>query len=1035
MLEQAANRYGWPAAQVILDPPGAGPARHVQVLRQKLEGTLRRRPDAARVRVGLLTRDPDADATEDPLAVVCEFPTSASSETLLEAHRLAWSFSRAPVLLIVEPGLLRVWTCCEPPSTKKKKFPAELSCVSLDAPLPTTSMDGPPPTAAMNVERSLEWIRFTAGALTQAAPERFNDRKRANRTLLENCRVVRRELLDGAPGRPKLSRKQEIVHDLLARVIFIQFLFHRTDPSGRPILSSRELSQVIDEGLLEGPVEKQFAAILRSRTMAYALFRWLDERFNGDLFPGKRSRGGKDATPEQAWAEEMRHVRAAHLEVLADLVEGRLILGEKGTSQLHLWPLYAFDVIPLDFISSIYEELVGEGRGVHYTPHYLVDFVLDEVLPWHGDEWDVRLLDPSCGSGIFLVKAFQRLVHRWRATHPGESPTPELLRRLLERNLVGVDIDDDAVKVASLSLYLAMCDELDHKSMWQRVRLPSLYGSRLIHADFFEATEESSAFAAGGFDLVVGNAPWGEDTASPGAEAWAKTKGWALPNGSIGPLFLPRAAGLVRPGGYVAMLQPAGTLLFNRSQVVCGLRRRLFESYEVEEIIDFSAVRRDGFKKSVAQVCAVVLQPGPPDSTSVLYARARECDGGSRQTVVIESSDVHHVEKLEAMDDPWIWSVLWHGTRRDLELVHKLRRFPLKLGSLGVNRMGIVRGSDPAKLREEPRILKRRFLETPTFPESTFLVLDATTLKINRDPRVTRRDSTDFSAFASPQLLFKFTWTVDERRFRAVIVDNGSKPQGVICTQSYLSVHVKDEHRVLLESACLTANSSLAVYFLHFTGSRFSGYRPNALNQEARSIPLAGPWQGDLGRVRDFEEVDREVARMFRLTEIEQILIRDYCATLDPKLSGGPPDLLGYADQLVQMFAASGLATTAVIVEAAVEPGFPLCVLVLYLRRVRGESIRVERTTSEALRDMLLELNRRYLQGQHDGRGGVLFHRVARIYDLADVDGEQVPAAYLIKPNRWASWSRSAAINDADAMIGDALGAWPLTDGGRAAAE
>ena len=82
-----------------------------------------------------------------------------------------------------------------------------------------------------------------------------------------------------------------------------------------------------------------------------------------------------------------------------------------------LWPQYAFDVIPLEFISSIYETFVtkrASGDGIYYTPSYLVDFVLDRVLPWDGTDWDLKVIDPACGSGIFLVKAFQRLVHRWK---------------------------------------------------------------------------------------------------------------------------------------------------------------------------------------------------------------------------------------------------------------------------------------------------------------------------------------------------------------------------------------------------------------------------------------------------------------------------------------------------------------------------------------------------------------------------------------------------------------------------------------------
>ena len=87
-------------------------------------------------------------------------------------------------------------------------------------------------------------------------------------------------------------------------------------------------------------------------------------------------------------------------------------------------------LIPLDFISSIYEEFLkgdSSSSGVHYTPGHLVDFILDRVLPWNDNQWDVRILDSACGSGIFLVKAFQRLIHRWKIAHNTEPSPSDLI--------------------------------------------------------------------------------------------------------------------------------------------------------------------------------------------------------------------------------------------------------------------------------------------------------------------------------------------------------------------------------------------------------------------------------------------------------------------------------------------------------------------------------------------------------------------------------------------------------------------------------
>ena len=154
--------------------------------------------------------------------------------------------------------------------------------------------------------------------------------------------------------------------------------------------------------------------------------------------------------------------------------------------------------------------------------------MLDSVLPWDSTDWDVKVLDPACGSGIFLVKAYQRLIHRWRKAHPNQEPRTAILKQLLNCNIFGVDTDRHAVRVASFSLYLAMCDEIDPRHYWKRVQFPRLRGERLIEADFF--SEDKPGFRtnkdAEQYDLVVGNAPWGEKSETENSKQWGSKHGW-----------------------------------------------------------------------------------------------------------------------------------------------------------------------------------------------------------------------------------------------------------------------------------------------------------------------------------------------------------------------------------------------------------------------------------------------------------------------------------------------------------------------------
>jgi N-6 DNA Methylase len=468
LLDDAHNQLGWPEQGQVLDPVGSGARVYADFAKQKIGEALRRKFKNLQVETGVLAADPNSDSTEAPIAVVCQFPSGAREEVLNEAHRLAWNFSRTALLITLEPHRLIAWSCCQNPNEPRDQ---RLVCE-----LPTSQGASLTGTAEQRSVRDLlHWVSLITGNLLKQQQIKFPADGRADALLLKNLKYIRHELLkDGLP--------EKYCHDLLARVIFTQFLFHRKDSDGRPFFDKPLL-----EGRCEGKLRRvhdDLPSILADKGETYALFRWLDEKFNGDLFPGKENQ--TEAERKQAWKEEENAVTDTRLGLLADLVSGKLYAKDK---QLALWPQYSFDTIPLEFISSVYEEFLNENKfrdKAYYTPAHLVDFVLDAVLPWTGDEWNLKILDASCGSGIFLVKAFQRLIHRWRSTHPDQEPLVPDLKLILANNFIGVDKNEEAVRVACFSLYLAMADAIQPRHYWKQVVFPRLRGTRLIANDFFD---------------------------------------------------------------------------------------------------------------------------------------------------------------------------------------------------------------------------------------------------------------------------------------------------------------------------------------------------------------------------------------------------------------------------------------------------------------------------------------------------------------------------------------------------------------------
>ncbi|MEO8496085.1 MAG: N-6 DNA methylase, partial [Planctomycetota bacterium] len=734
------DRMAWPSEDELFAPDGIGPRILHDLSREKIERTIRRElGDETRVRVGLLTKNAKSSNTEAPIAVVCEFPRSVSDSILALAHRLAWNFARSPLLITVEPHLVRAWTCCEPPDDETGvlfQLQGEIDEARLDL---TATL-----TPSERAAHALHWVRLATGDFYRQFPNRFLRDGRADRVLLEELTAVRLRL-----QRQGLAEHEDAIHDLLARIVFAQFLFDRRDADGTAALNPSLLSKLRDEGHLHGE-HSGLATILADYDEAYRFFRWLNEKFNGDLFPGK----GK--TPEQReaeWQAEMSLVEPRHLETLASFVSGRM-RGRQRT----LWRLYRFDVIPLELISSIYEEFVTSA-GAHYTPGFLVDFMLDEVLPWEGDDWKVKILDPACGSGMFLVKAYQRLIQRWKNANPGCKPSAAVLRRLLERYLYGCDIDPHAVRVASFSLYLTMCDEIDPKNYLKNTKFPRLRDKRLIHADFFREDKPGLSTADDGptYDLVVGNAPWGKNTETEFARQWAKTPAhdWGIANKAIGTLFLAKAASLTKSTGRVSMIQPASSLLFNRSGPANRFRERLFSDFKVEEVVNLSTLRFELFENATSPPCIVTLRPIAPDGEPLLYISPKQvksaagADVAERQvkpaggayvaessySIVIEPHDISQVFSDEAAFEPNIWTALAWGGRRDLMLMKRLSLLDTlekyRKNGLVASREGMIRGD---REHRQNQILNRPLLEQDEFPTGTLLFLNADRLLPNQDP-------------------------------------------------------------------------------------------------------------------------------------------------------------------------------------------------------------------------------------------------------------------------------------------------------------
>jgi hypothetical protein len=300
---------------------------------------------------------------------------------------------------------------------------------------------------------------------------------------------------------------------------------------------------------------------------------------------------------------------------------------------------------------------------------------------------------------------------------------------------------------------------------------------------------------------------------------------------------------------------------------------------------------------------------------------------------------------------------------------------------------------------------------------------------VTGDLLIDGRASTDFDAFAYPQMLVKQSWQKATGRFGARLVES-SEGKGLLCNQSFITVNGPN---AVLEAACLAYNSLLAVYFLQLTSGRIAAYRPEAQVSDLLMVPIPKSTKGLSKGIHSLEDIDRRVYDAFELKDAERVLVEDMIAytladfrgdaeSRGRRLTTGPATdqkdealLAAYCDHFIRVLAAGFGAdrrVTARIFHQVSGKRLPYR-LVAFELGGRDQGIKVESIESGAL---LQQLERLDYNNQANGiRRGIYHERVTRIYD----NRGGAPTIYILKPDRARYWTRSQGLYDADEVALD----------------
>lgn len=273
---------------------------------------------------------------------------------------------------------------------------------------------------------------------------------------------------------------------------------------------------------------------------------------------------------------------------------------------------YRFDAVNADVLGKVYEQYLGylqKGRedkgkrkkqGIYYTPTYVVDYIIRNAIAnklqescSYEDKQSIKILDPTCGSGSFLIKSFDYLDNYFRKLNNqdiSDKNTAAIRKyRILSENIFGVDLDEQAIEIAKLNLLL--------QAVVPNFKLPLLnkhicIGNSLIEdkkltekaIDWKEEFPDVFERKNPGFDIIVGNPPYIKEFVNRNAFDNLRDSSYYQGKMDLWTLFACKSIDLLRNGGYLSFIAPnnwisnAGASLF---------RDKILTEGEIKTFVDF----------------------------------------------------------------------------------------------------------------------------------------------------------------------------------------------------------------------------------------------------------------------------------------------------------------------------------------------------------------------------------------------------------------------------------------------------------------
>lgn len=565
-------------------------------------------------------------------------------------HRQVWSFDYSPIIFIVKDNEIQLYNAFN----YDKKL-EQLQKINI------ADEERNHVFSFWNLQSGESWKWLQANYYKSTI-----HKKRVNQRLFDNIKEVREKLTDAQiNGNNFLT--EDHANILILRLIFIRYLIDR--------------GVMISEDYIQGTsvLEKRqsFSVLINDPAKLDSFFGFLNEKFNGVLFKDT------DIT--------LSTLQAYSLSLIFDGRQNKVQPTLFDNLLEFYFDVFDFSIIPVEIISGIYESLINEEtkdeHSAVYTPSFLVEYILNETVDKHllnNASSECKVFDPSCGSGIFIVQSYRRMADKELALNGGKVNKTKL-REIAQNNLFGVDLNEQALKVTCFSIYIAILDYHDPKTIMDNFKFPKLINENLFSADFFDTNHPFNEIVKSKKqDFILGNPPWKSNKGDKHL-AWLQTNQKKTGRFEIAQSFLLRSKDFMYEHTVSALIVTS-TIFYNISETTKAFKKEFLTTFCLDRFFDLSPVRRLIFEEKDSPAAIVYYRLGKEEShlNNIVKHTSIKSNIFLKyfKTLIIEKFDQKQIQQKHFLENDWMFKVALYGNTLDFTFLKRLQKASKNINDL-----------------------------------------------------------------------------------------------------------------------------------------------------------------------------------------------------------------------------------------------------------------------------------------------------------------------------------------------------------------